>query len=559
MTLKLPSLWCLFFVLCLNAWAEPTNQFSEINLQRKGRVSLVKTAIAQNLAYETELGYLKAREGGSLLLSDLVEVENGDRERQFTLIAKSSKATVEKVGRDFALKNGYHPLSGAEVQLRLHGSNTIGASLMPALVTEFLKSEFKEPRLSEQKKGVETTLFYQTPDSGGESYAVQIVAHGSSTAFQETKTNHEVGLLGGFCDIGMASRPIKEKEAQVLIKNGHTDLRAPGNVFPIAVDGVAVIVHPSNPVDELSVLQIAQIFSKEVKNWKELGGPDLAISVLSRDTQSGTYDTFKSRVLKPTGKSLSVSKLARFEQNSAIVSRVSHRRGTIGFVGLSALNSGVRALSVKAAEGTRAFFPSRLTLKSLDYPLSRLLYLYAPEKRSALAGRLLSFVMSDAGQRVVDRIGLVGQGLATSIDREQAAEFKKALVEDRRIPEVYRTAIAEADREDTGFNVRFLTGKVTPNANSVNNLKRLVNLLAEPELDRSTVVLIGFADSRGEAKINEKLSKKRADTVAELLRRHGVQQVETRGLGEIMPVGDNLTQSGRAANRRVEVWLKRKS
>jgi len=537
--------------------AQTSAKFEGINLARKGRNALVETAIEKKFVYEGELGFLQTRTSDNVLALKLVEVENEDRKRQFSLVAKSKKSTPEAVGREFAKINGYSRFGGAETILRLHGSNTIGATLAPALVKDFLERQIGANDVIVQRSGVETTIFFEPKDTPGKYSAVEIVAHGSSTAFKETKSNKNVGLAGGYCDIGMASRPIKDSEAVGLIEKGISDLRDDSQTFPIAVDGVAVILHPRNPIDKLSVLQIAKLFSGEIKNWKELGGPNLPVSIYSRDAQSGTFDTFKSKVLKPTKKSLSKSLKGRFEENSAIVKEVSKTRGGIGFIGLSSLNQTVRAVSIKAADDTRAFFPSRLTLKSLDYPLSRLLYLYAPSSRSQMASDLLGFVMSDAGQSRVDQEGLIGQGLATTFDRKQAEEFKKQLVADTTLPAVYRKAISDADRGDTGFNVRFSSGQIRPDANSTNNLRRLVSLLAEPKMEDASVVLIGFADSRGDDKKNEALSKRRADAVGTILEQYGVTKINTHGLGEIMPVGDNTIEAGRAANRRVEVWLKR--
>ena len=552
---KLVTYLLVSTIAILNVHAEES--FETLNLKREGRKEILDTAIAKRLVFENETGLLSKRNKVSPLADILVDVENETRQKQFALISSSSGKSTEEVGRDFAKRSGYSARNSAETVLRIHGSNTIGASLMPSLVQDFLEKKLGVADVSVSQNGVETTLVY--PESKGSSAfsAIEVVAHGSSTAFGETEENREVGIEGGFCDIGMASRPIKDAEADAIIKEGMSDLRENSNVFPIAVDGVAIIVHPSNSVTSLSVSQIASLFSGEIKNWRELDGSDLPVEVFERDSQSGTYETFVSKVLSPNSKTLLDPSKGKFERNSQVVDSVVASRGGIGFIGLGALNSSVRALSVKAANDTRAFIPNRLTLKSLDYPLSRLLYLYSPAKRSKLTSELLEYVMSNSGQSRVDQEGLVGQGLATTIDREQAADFKEELVADSKIPEMYRNAIEKADREDSGFNIRFSTGDKSPDSNSANNLKRLVDLLANPEMEKVSVVLIGFADSVGRKENNLRLSRERANNIANYLRQNGVERVEAIGIGDQMPVGDNTNSEGRAANRRVEVWLKR--
>ncbi len=541
-------------------FSETSERFYELNAKRQGRLPLIEKTISLQLGYEQEDGYLRVSSKNTCeVVAELVKIENLDRKSQFQIIASQEESSLEQVAKEFALQNGFNRYDSAEIALRIHGSNTVGASLMPAFVSQFLTDELDVADLLVRKSGVETRILFKASDEDTEYKAIDIIAHGSSTAFAETSSNKHVGLAGGYCDIGMASRPVKDAEAAKIVAAGFGDVRDHANVFPIAVDGVAVIVHPENPITELSVTEISQLFSGEIRDWSALGASEQKVVLYCRDEQSGTFDTFKSRVLKPTQKKLSSTLGGRFEENSQIVKKVSQSKGAIGFVGLSALDSSVRALSVKASSESRAFFPNRLTIKSLDYPLSRLLYLYAPSERKSMASELLRFAMSQEGQSVVDNEGLIGQGVATAVDREQAADLKEALVSDQTIPLEYREAILDADREDSAFNVRFSIGSSTPDANSQNNIKRLVSLLANPGMEKTSVVLIGFTDSVGASDKNKSLSHSRARSVSDILQKNGVSSIKVYGLGEEMAVGDNLTDSGRAANRRVEVWLKRAS
>lgn len=229
----------------------------------------------------------------------------------------------------------------------------------------------------------------------------------------------------------------------------------------------------------------------------------------------------------------------------------------IGFVGLAYVNTSVNVIPIKASAESRPLIANRLAIKSLDYPLARLLYFYAPVERSPLVRDYLDFAMSDRGQQVVDRVGLIGQGKAQASDVREADVLKKSLLQDGLVPAEYKKVVQTADRRDTLANIRFDSGELTPDANSRQNLRRLSNFLASPGNENIKVICIGFADNKGSDVSNLQVSKSRAEAVASQLSSLGVRDVQVAGFGEAMPVADNTTTEGRAANRRVEIWLQR--
>ncbi len=145
----------------------------------------------------------------------------------------------------------------------------------------------------------------------------------------------------------------------------------------IAIDGLAVIVNPANPVQSLSVEQVARLFAGEIVNWRELGGANAAVELHARDDQSGTYDTFKELVLGSQGKVLG-SSAARYESNDALSQAVSTRPGAIGFVGLASVGQS-KALAITDGD-SQPMPPSTALVATEDYPLSRRLFLYADPK-----------------------------------------------------------------------------------------------------------------------------------------------------------------------------------
>ncbi|MGJ8674014.1 substrate-binding domain-containing protein [Rubritalea sp.] len=531
-------------------------EFASLQQSRESRTALVSYLQSTSHAKETASGMLRATSDAPAEAKRMIDEENKDRDRMFTIIASMQNQSKAEVARQFAVRMGVD-VSEPELvtTLRIHGSNTVGASLAPELVMAFLgKRGYSE--IAVEREGVESQITYRRPGKK-ELGVVEIKAHGSSTAFDETDANKKVGLYGKFCDIGMASRPMKDKEQVKLTEAGFGDMRTAASEFPIALDGVAVVLNRSNPIKSLTVEQVAQLFSGKITNWKQLGGPDQEVYVYARDEQSGTWDTFKSRVLKPFKLSLTEKNVERFEDSSLLVRSVASNKGGIGFTGLAYVDSSVKGLAVQSGEEARPFQPTRLTVKTQDYPLARLLYFYLPIDSSQVARDFVKFVMSNEGQAVVDRVGLVGQGLSTKKDQNNAESLKKQLLADPSVPQEYKDHIVVGDRKDTQANIRFVQGSNEPDINSINNLDRLSSSLANSGNESVSVVLIGFADSVGGQSANLRLSKERADSVRELLEAKGVTNIISAGFGEAMPVADNGSEDGRSQNRRVEIWLKR--
>jgi phosphate transport system substrate-binding protein len=166
--------------------------------------------------------------------------------------------------------------------------------------------------------------------------------------------------------------PISDREAQQLQALG--DLRGAGSEQVIGLDGVAVIVHPDNPLAQLTTVQLAQIFSGQLSRWEQLGCPGRH-PPYARDDRSGTFETFKALVLDPRHGELS-AQARRFESADALAEQVKADRQAIGFSGLATVH-GAKVLAV--ADGDAAALPpSRALVASEDYPLSRRLFFYLP-------------------------------------------------------------------------------------------------------------------------------------------------------------------------------------
>ena len=212
-------------------------------------------------------------------------------------------------------------------------------------------------------------------------------------------------LMDGTTDIAMSSRSIKFNE-RVKLKNSGKQLKE----AVVAYDALAVIVHPSNPVTHLTRQQLEAIFRGKVTNWNQVKdpytgkrGPDLKIVVYSRETSSGTYEFFKTSVLREKNYMAGVLSMPA---TGAVIQSVSQTKGAIGYVGMAYVNDRVRAVKV-SYDGKHFVYPNMDTGRSHIYPIIRELYYYYTADRAAIVEPFINFLLSPEGQEIVMKSGYV--------------------------------------------------------------------------------------------------------------------------------------------------------
>ena len=414
------------------------------------------------------------------------------------------------------------------VHLRVQGSNTIGAALLPALVQGQLRAQ-QATVIKQQPGKAANESVITARDTQGQPLQVDIAAHGSSTGF--------AALGRGDADLAAASRPINDNEVGQLRALG--DLRAASAEQVIGLDGVAVIVHPDNPLPRLNTQQLAQIFSGQIQHWEQLGIAGGAIHLYARDDRSGTFETFKALVLEPQHHDLS-AKARRFESSDELAAQVATDRQAIGFSSLAAVH-GAKVLAV--AEGDApAMLPERALVASEDYPLSRRLYFYLPANPKPQARALADFAQSQAGQAIVAQQGFVSQQIKA-----------QPVVPQADMPPRYRTLAQQAQRLSVNF--RFQEGSASLDNKALRDVQRVAEYLRQAGKLQSKAVLVGFGDPKETPGRAALLSRLRAQAVRRELARDGVELLEVTGMGDELPVAGNELEQGRLRNRRVEVWV----
>ena len=206
-------------------------------------------------------------------------------------------------------------------------------------------------------------------------------------------------LINGTTDIAMASRNIKEKEIEQAKAKG---LEVKEVV--LGFDGITIIANHANPVKDIDDLTLGKVFRGEITNWKELGGEDAPIVVLSRDSSSGTHEFFKEHIVREnnTKKDLEYGqKTLYMPSNEAIKQEVKSNKYAIGYIGMGYMDDSVEAIKVDGVEA------SVENVSSKKYPIAREVYWYVDGKASDEINKLVDYALSPKGQELVKEEGFV--------------------------------------------------------------------------------------------------------------------------------------------------------
>ncbi|MBE0417304.1 MAG: PstS family phosphate ABC transporter substrate-binding protein [Coriobacteriia bacterium] len=261
----------------------------------------------------------------------------------------------------------------------------------------------------------------ETPAEGdaGDELSGSITVEGSDTmvnlgqalteAFMDENMGVDVSVAGGGSGVGVASlingtvdfanssRPMKDEETDEAEANGVNPVE-----FIVAYDGIAIIVNPSLEVDDITFEQVGAIYRGEITNWSEVGGPDLDIVLLSRDTSSGTYAFFLEHVVQQDDKEAVYAASARLlPSTQAIVDETIANEAAIGYVGLGYVVPEIKELAVDGVEA------SVDSVKDGSYSVARPLFMYSNGEPVDVAKAYIDWILGADGQAVVAELGFV--------------------------------------------------------------------------------------------------------------------------------------------------------
>ncbi|MGF1551556.1 MAG: substrate-binding domain-containing protein [Paracoccaceae bacterium] len=437
----------------------------------------------------------------------------------------------------------------------IHGSRTVGTTLIPNLLRGYAAS-------------IGATMEIEPTDDPAARVVRLIDADGSLRAEIDLQTRGSgsafPGLASGAAEIGLADRRMKDKDLAKLAKGGIGELRDTENETVLGVDGIAVIVHPDNPVRNLTSLEIAKIWSGEIDNWLELGGGDVPIAVNSFGESSGDRAVLMDALVRPHGRD-ERGDVERFKAYQDMVDAVMADRGGIGFVGRwLAKTNDVKLLTIRETCGLLSP-PTDFRMKIEGYALSRRLYAYTrPGGIHPEAEAFLDWTLTDAAQPYIKEAHFIDRDL----ERMRLEDMGMMLVHTAAVEPDFDGAqysemmreLRQADRLSVSF--RFKTGSSALDVESVRNLRELAGRMESGEFAGHEVLLVGFADSVGARTRNTGLAERRALAVRDILTEAlspetvATLKLTPMSFGELLPLSCNDDETGRARNRRVEVWIR---
>jgi phosphate transport system substrate-binding protein len=212
-------------------------------------------------------------------------------------------------------------------------------------------------------------------------------------------------LINGTVDMANASRQIKAEEREEAEANGIEPVE-----HVVAGDAIAIVVHPDNPVDGLTIPQLSAVFAGELTNWAEVGGEDRPIVLLSRESNSGTHVYFLEEVVRQgdaENKTLFSPDTLLMPSSEGISAEVRQNPNAIGYDGLGYVTPDQKVVAVAPAEGEAYVLPSMETVKDESYPIARELYIYTAGEPQGAVREYLDWILGPAGQAIVQDLGFV--------------------------------------------------------------------------------------------------------------------------------------------------------
>lgn len=436
--------------------------------------------------------------------------------------------------------------------VRFSGASRLADLLLPALIEGY----------AQQKRHQSERILVDA-----DHYTFEISDDGTPLvqfAFRSTTTDEGFAdLLAYEADIAMSVREVTPAEIALAQGIGLGLLETTNQARIVALDGMIPIASVVQPVRDISLEQLSQVYAGEIQRWSDLGGPNIPISLHLLDAQQGFSQGFVEQVLSVEGREISVE-IQRYANPDELARNVSRDAGALGVVPFGMIGDAV-PLGLRGKCGLVST-AQRDTVMTGDYPLGQPLFLYLPERRIAPeAARFLDWLQTPDAQLIIRRAGFVDQGHLAIPIAQQGDRFASAIAsagEQVSLAELQRMVrlLGPAERIATTF--RFEVGSTRLSAQSRSNVTQLARAIQEGEYDNAELILVGFSDGRGPAVANRDLSSARADAVRRAILDQLQGQMPTGSsltidaFGEALPMGCDDTEWGRQMNRRVELWLR---
>lgn len=421
-----------------------------------------------------------------------------------------------------------HAQDDATERLRIHGSNTLGDALVPAMVESWLRG-IGYGAIRRRTAAATRLEIHAVRD--GVPLIVEIDKTGSAPGFND--------LIEGNAEIAMMARAPDAAEREAAWQLG--DLASPEQEFVIAVDGLAVVVNQRNLLQRLSVARLRDVLTGRIDNWSQLGGRAAPIRIHLGAAPRGNRDFLRERVLGDAA----VTALSQAHPSLAQAARaVAADPDALAVVAIATgIPRQVRTLAI--SEGGLAVLPTRLNVLSEDYPLVQRYRLYGGTLMSALGRSFAQYSVTRPAQQAVERAGFMAVTLRPAMQPglpDPGQPYGQAVAGNQRLPLSLRFNPASLS---TSFDSR-----------GANDIERLVAWLRLPQNQGRRVTVVGFSHDDGSNRLIATVrSNERADAVADYLIKQGVPVQRSIGMGATRALLPSGSGDARYRNERVEVWV----
>lgn len=421
-------------------------------------------------------------------------------------------------------------LTAPKAVIRLVGEAEAGAALMQPLILAFAESR---------------GLVYAAP-----------TAPDASAILTDPATNK---VLAEF-----TFRPLPPAAAHAELKSGRADLMLASATEPdfgskaIALDALIPIVAPDNPLPRISTIDLANVLAGKIKNWKDIGGPDMPLVLHGLEPDSDLERALSARLGRNT-----VAAMISHPDLKSLSQAVAKDPWALAVTGRASLGP-ARALDLTDSCGF-PLSPSPLAVKAEDYPLTLPLYFLTPRRRLPLMAReFLDFLALPTAQTAIAAGGYIDRGperQPMTADGLRLINAIKGAGAQTTLADLQRLVALMEGADRISFTFRFLDGSDRLDATSQENLNDLARLIEIGSYRNADLVLAGFSDGSGAAPDNLTLSRNRAQAVLDALELLAPSTPESllpriESFGEALPMACDKTAAGRRLNRRVELWLK---
>lgn len=464
---------------------------------------------------------------------------------------------------------GCPQMSEVDAEFEIGGDGHVAFALVPVLLEGFAESQEAEVEfLDAQGQAMDMEEFAHAATTGehADEIPVRMIDYDGEEmgnyAIHEGEGSEllaELAERGGHFGMAVVEGSANRKQRDAVLNGGGGDIRSLEQERVIGMDGHVIIAHPNNGAHSVSLEQAAMVLAGEITNWTDLGGPNAEIAVYSfAEGTSGYYDT-EEMLMGPFGKSLSPD--ANIVTSEAqLANAIASDPAGFGFIAFSRIRD-TRPVPLRTTCGIIQM-PSEFTIKTEEYALNERLTLYSRSDISGVAKDFVDYLDSGSIGGLLSKAGWIDLEVEEASMVENADRLAGELEEN---DDPYEAAIIEEllsdmntlERLSTTF--RFAPGSSRLDNRGQRDLELVIEFLAREGV--TEVHLVGFTDNKGPFEPNIQVAKERAEAVmAELQnaangRLDGIE-MHAEGYGELAPVACNDTPSGRATNRRVEIWVK---